>query len=142
MTLVLNILSKELGAWLALKDGQTLLAHNFVINRGEDKSLLQLQEMLDNNKLKLKDFRAFILLVKEATMTQVKIFTVTANTLAWQFNWSIVAEYYFKEDNEQILTKALKKLTKLTKFKAIKPEYSRQVDITLSKKQPKYKITK
>lgn len=142
MVLVLSISSKEQGAWLAVKANKIFLTHSFDVIRGEDKSLLQLQKMLDNNNLKLKDFSSFILLVKEASMTQVKIFTITANTLAWQFNWPIVADYYFEEDNEKILSKLLKKLAKLKKFKALSPKYSRQVDITISKKQAKYKLVK
>jgi len=142
MTLVFNILSKETGAWQIVSDGQILFSHNFDIIRGEDKTLLHLREMLDNNNFKLKDFSKFVLLIKDASLTQVKIFTTTANTLAWQFNWPIVAEYYFKEDNEKMLAKALKKLSKLKKFKAISPKYSRKVDITISKKKKRYIIGK
>lgn len=142
MILVLSILDNNHGAWWAVKDNKVFLMHNFDMVRGEDKSLLQLQKMLDRGHLKLKDFSGFILLIKEASLTQVKIFTVSANTLAWQFNWPIVAQYYFKEDNEKILSKLLKKIAKLKKFKAISPAYIRQADITISKKQPKYKISK
>lgn len=142
MILVFNILSKEQGAWLIIKNDQTLFSHNFNIIRGEDKSLVHLQEMLDNNNLKLTDFSKFILLVKDASMTQVKVFTTTANSLAWQFNWPIVATYYFKEDNDKVLARSLKKISKIKKFTAIKPKYSRRVDITPSKKKAKYKISK
>ena len=142
MILVFNILSTEQAAWLVIKKDQLVFQKDFIIQRGEDKSLLYLQEMLDNNKLKLKDFKALVLLVKDASMTQVKIFTTTVNTLAWQFEWPIVAEYYFELDNEKMLIKALHKLSKIKKFKALSPKYSRQADITLSKKQPKYKIAK
>lgn len=142
MILVLSILNNNHGAWLAVKDNKVFLTHNFDMIRGEDKSLLQLEKMLDRGHLKLKDFSGFILLIKEASLTQIKIFTVSANTLAWQFNWPIVAQYYFKEDNEKMLFKLLKKIIKLKKFKAISPAYIRQADITISKKQPKYKISK
>ncbi|MFA6307953.1 MAG: hypothetical protein WCS88_04270 [Patescibacteria group bacterium] len=142
MILVLNILSIEKGTWLVVKNDQILFSHDFKINRGEDKSLLELQKLLQDNKLKLENFSGFILLVKDASMTQVKIFTITANTLAWQFDWPILADYYFKEDNEKILIKILKKLAKIKKFKAVIPKYSRKVDISISKKQSKYKISK
>jgi phage-related protein len=62
--------------------------------------------------------------------------------LAWQFDWPIVADYYFKEDNEQALAKLLKELAKIKKFTAVNPKYNREVDISISKKQPKYKIVK
>jgi len=146
MFLVLSILSNNQGVWLVVKNSQIFLTRNFDIIRGEDKSLLHLQKILDNNGLKLEDFSGFILLLKEASLTQVKIFTTTANTLAWQFDWPIVAEYYFsakgRGDNEKILAKVLKKIARLKKFKAITPKYHRQVDITISKKQAKYKISK
>jgi hypothetical protein len=142
MTLVFNILSKEQGAWQIVEDSQVLMTHNFNIIRGEDQSLLHLNELLTNNKLKFKDLSAFVLLVKDASMTQVKIFTTVSNTLAWQFDWPIVADFYFKEDNDKMLAKLLKKLAKIKKFKAINPKYSRPVDISISKKQPKYKIVK
>ena len=132
MILVFNVISNEKAAWLVIKKEQLIFRKDFDIKRGEDKSLLHLQEMLDNNKLKLKDFKGLVLLVKDASMTQVKIFTTTVNTLAWQFEWPIVAEYYFKEDNEKILLKALRKLSKIKKFKALSPKYSRQADITIS----------
>jgi hypothetical protein len=142
MVLALSILNNNHGAWLVVKDNKVFLAHHFDMVRGEDKSLLQLQKMLDKNHLKLKNFSGFILLIKEASMTQVKIFTVSANTLAWQFNWPIVAQYYFKEDDEKILLKLSKKIAKLKKFKAIQAKYNRLVDITISKKQAKYKVNK
>ena len=62
------------------------------------------------------------------------------NTLAWQCAWPIVADYYFKEDNDQALAKALKKIAKIKKFKAISPEYQRQAEITISQKKFKYTI--
>jgi|APSaa5957512576_1039674.scaffolds.fasta_scaffold25174_1 hypothetical protein len=142
MTLVFNILSIEKGAWQVLANGQIIFSHNFNIVRGEDKSLLHLQKLLDNNNLKLVNFKGCVLLVKDASMTQVKIFTTIINTLAWQFDWPLVADYYFQEDSEKMLAKVLKKLAKLKKFTAISPAYSREADISISKKQPKYKIAK
>jgi hypothetical protein len=142
MTLVFNILSIDKGAWQVVKDDQVFISHNFDIVRGEDKSLLHLQELLDNNKLKLEGFQSCVLLVKDASMTQVKIFTTTMNTLAWQFDWPITADYYFKASSEDKLAELLKKLVKIKKFKAINPEYSREADISKSKKQPKYKLVK
>ena len=146
MILVLDIISSEKGSWLAVKNGQIIFFHSFNIDKGEDQSLLYLEKMLSKNKLKLHNFFSFILLIKEASLTQVKVFTTMANTLAWNFNWPIVAEYYFSatggQENNMILNKALKKLSKIKKFKAISAKYYRQAEITISKKKAKYKISK
>jgi len=142
MILVLNILSIAKGSWLVVKNKQIIFSHDFKISRGEDKSLLELNKLLKDNKLKLENFSGFILLVKDASMTQVKIFTTTVNTLAWQFNWPILAEYYFKEESNKVLDKLLNKLSKVKKFKAVSPKYSRQAEITKSKKKVNYTIVK
>lgn len=142
MILVLNIISSEKGSWLVIEDHQIIFSYNFHIARGEDQSLLYLEKMLSKNKLKLQNFSGFVLLVKEASLTQVKVFTTVANTLAWNFNWPIVAEYYFKGDIDKVLIRLLNKLSKIKKFKAITAKYYRQAEITISKKKAKYKIGK
>lgn len=142
MILVLNILSVDKAAWLIVRDSQIVLSHYFDLTRGEDDSLRHLEEFLIDNKLIIKDLKSFVLLIKEASLTQVKILTTMANTLAWQFNCPIVADYYFAEDNDQALAKALKKIKVIKKFKAISPKYNRQAEITISNKKAKYIISK
>ena len=117
MILVLNVLNDTRGAWLIVRDSQVILSHNFAIVRGEDQSLRHLQKFLRDNKLSLKDLKGLIFLIKEASLTQIKVLTTMVNTLAWQCAWPIVADYYFKEDNDQALAKALKKIAKIKKFK-------------------------
>ena len=65
-----------------------------------------------------------------------------ANTLAWQFAWPIVADYYFKEASDKVLAKQIKKISTIKKFKAISPQYQRQAEITISQKKFKYTINK
>lgn len=142
MILVLNVTDSDKGSWQIVENNKIVLSYEFVMVRGEDTILLHLDRFLNKHKLSLADIKKFILLVKEASLTQVKIFTTIANTLAWHFDWPIVADYYFKGDSVKVLDRLIKKLSKIRKFKAVSAKYKRKAEITISKKKAKYKISK
>ena len=142
MILVLNILDHNKGTWSVLDKKEIKYSHQFVMIKGEDSLLLHLDKFLQNNQLTLKSFTNLALTVKEASLTQVKIFTAIINTLGWQFNIPVLAEYYYSGQLKDVLVSLLKKLSKQTKFKALKVKYKQAPDITISTKHPKYKIIK
>lgn len=142
MILVLNIKNSDKGAWQIYQDKQIIFSHEFAIVRGEDQSLLHLDDLLKKHNIKLANIKGLILLVKEASLTQVKVLTTTVNVLAWQLNVPIVGEYYYKGQEDKVLGNLVNKISKLKKFKALSPKYSNKKVITISKKQAKYKISK
>lgn len=143
MILVFNTLSKEKAAWSAIKNGKILGHKNFVIGRGEDKSLQYLQKFLGQENLKLASFKGILLTIQDASLTQVKVFTNNINTLGWQLDMPVLASYYYQtEEYDKILQNLLKKIAQLKKFKAIKADYKYKTQISISKKHPKYKINK
>lgn len=138
MILVLNILNHNQASWKIVSAGHIKYTHDFVMARGQDNILSHLDKFFKNNKLRLKEIKGIALVVAEASLTQVKIFTVIINTMGWQLNVPVMAEYYNKVNLETIL----KKLSRVKKFKALKIEYKRKPDISLSKKKIKYKLVK
>lgn len=133
MILILLIEDKNKGSWILEKK-----IHDFKMEAGQDNLLLE----LDKLKIDFTKLDGLALLVRDASLTQVKVITTILNTLAWNFNLPIVGKFYFTEDNEKIIVKTKKEISKIKKFKPVKVEYRRQAEITLSKKQPKYKINR
>ncbi|MBU1203004.1 hypothetical protein KKH39_03110 [Patescibacteria group bacterium] len=133
MLLILFVEDRNKASWI-LGDK----VRDFEMLPGQDNLLLE----LDKLKVNFKKIDALIMLVKDASLTQLKVFTTTLNTLAWSFDLPTLGKFYFNEDKEQIINKSSREIAKIKKFKPIKVEYRRQAEITLSKKQPKYKIAK
>ena len=142
MIVVLHVKDNNNAEWLLVESGDVKFSYDFSMGVGEDKTLASLDEVLAKNKIKLKDIKGAILVVREASLTQVKLYTATINTLGWQHAWPVVGKYYFTEDFKDLLLKLLKQLAAKSKFEQLEVDYRRKPDITISKKQPKYKISK
>ncbi len=138
MILVLNIEDHNKASWLVVENKEIKYSHDFVMNKGEDSTLLQLDNLFKKNKLGFKDIKGLALTVKEASLTQVKIFTAIINTIGWQFNLPVTAQYY----QELSIAKILKDLAKQKKFKALIAKYKNKAEITISKKPKRYSLVK
>jgi hypothetical protein len=142
MILVLYVKDNNNAQWLLIEDGKIKFSHDFSMEVGEDRTLESLDQLLAKNKIDFTDIKGAVLAVREASLTQVKLYTATINTLGWQYNWPLVGEYYFELDFEILLPKLLKQLSGQSKFEQLQVSYRKGPDITVSKKQPKYKISK
>ncbi len=112
----------------------------FELNFDEDQVLTKLFFLLKKNKLKIPKVKAFVLLLQDASLTQVKVSTATINALAWQSGAKVYADYTFKGELEGSLLKILDKLAKIKNFKALKAVYARKPEITISQKKHKFKL--
>lgn len=140
MILILSISERSRGAWLLSRKGK-LTKEEFTLEPGSDKLLFFLGKFLKKEKTELKKIKGVIFLLREASLTQIKICTTIINTIAWYFNIPAKARFYFKGDLDKVLSQSLAGFPKNKKFVSIKAKYSQKVDITLSKKQIKYKIS-
>ncbi len=84
----------------------------------------------------------FVLLVKEASLTQVKLAAAIINTLAWLESKPIVGEFFYHLTEAEVLSQQFAKILKTKDFTPLKVDYLRPVDITISKKVNKFKLTK
>ena len=89
-----------LGCYLLIKDTQIICSYNFILEVGTESILKELNIFLKKYKLKLKDIKGFILFIKEASLTQVKVIITIINTLAWNFNIPVQGKFYFQEDRQ------------------------------------------
>lgn len=142
MILTLNIIDHNKASWLIIENGRIRYNHNFAMAKGEESSLLNLDKLLKSNKLSLRDITDLVLAVKDASLTQVKVFTAIINTIGWQFDLPLAADYYFKGDFKDVLPGLLKKLEKQRKFAPLKAKYKQKSDISISRQKPKYTIIK
>lgn len=137
MVLVLHIENKNKASWLVVnKEVDKQL--DFAMVPAEDNILAE----LDKLKVNFDSIKGIGLIINDASLTQVKIFTATINTLGWQFDVPVVGEFYVKQTIDKILPKLVKKIEDTKKFKALEVKYKHKADITISKKQAKYKIGK
>ncbi len=142
MILTLSILDKNKAKWFLLDRGKVKFFLVFSFKPGTDQTLFYLDKFLQKHKIKLSQVKGFVLLVKEAGLTSVKIFTVIINVLAWQLNVPVVGKFYFKEAEDKVLTDLLTKLKNTKQFKPLTVNYQREAEITISKKPQKFVITK
>jgi len=138
MILVLNILERSKASFLLIKDRQIIFEYNFILERGEESILKELNTFLKKKKVLLKDLKGLILFIKEASLTQVKVILTIINTLAWNFNIPVQGKFYFSEDYQKLLPVLIKKIENSKNFKALVIEYKQKPNITLSKKKIKY----
>jgi len=140
MILTLSILDKNKASWSLIDRGQAKFSLAFSFETGTDQTLFYLDKFLQKHKVKLSQVTGIVLLVKEAGLTSVKIFTVITNVLAWQLNVPVVGKFYFKEAEDKVLAGLLAKLRNTKKFKPLKVNYQRKAEITISKKLQKFVI--
>ncbi len=138
MILVLNILERSKASFLLIKDRQIIFEYNFILERGEESILKELNTFLKKKKVLLKDLKGLILFIKEASLTQVKVILTIINTLAWNFNIPVQGKFYFSEDYQKLLPVLIKKIENSKNFKALVIEYKQKPNITLSQKKSKY----
>jgi len=138
MILVLNILERSKASFLLIKDRQIIFEYNFILERGEESILKELNTFLKKKKVLLKDLKGLILFIKEASLTQVKVILTIINTLAWNFNIPVQGKFYFSEDYQKLLPVLIKKIENNKNFKSLVIEYKQKPNITLSKKKIKY----
>ena len=142
MILTLSILGKNSARWSLIDRGQVKFSLAFSFEPGTDQTLFYLDKFLQKHKVKLAKVTGIVLLVKEAGLTSVKIFTVIINVLAWQINVPVVGKFYFKEAEDKVLGELLVKFKNIKKFKPLKVNYQRKAEITISKKRQKFVIHK
>ena len=138
MILVLNILERSKASFLLIKDRQIIFEYNFILERGEESILKELNTFLKKKKVLLKDLKGLILFIKEASLTQVKVMLTIINTLAWNFNIPVQGKFYFSEDYQELLPTLIEKIENSKNFKALDVEYKQKPNITLSQKKIKY----
>ena len=138
MILVLNILERSKASFLLIKDRQIIFEYNFILERGEESILKELNTFLKKKKVLLKDLKGLILFIKAASLTQVKVILTIINTLAWNFNIPVQGKFYFSEDYQKLLPVLIKKIENSKNFKALVIEYKQKPNITLSQKKSKY----
>ncbi len=142
MTLILNILDKHKAYWL-LADGQEIkYNHNFALLRGEEKILQELDIFLHKNNLKLNNIKNIILLAGDISMTQIKVVTAMINTLGWQLDIPVSASFNYQGDFESAWQRNIKILQKIKRFIPLQVEYTHRPNITASKKQYDFIISK
>jgi hypothetical protein len=142
MTLILNILDKHKAYWF-LADGSVIKHnHNFVLLRGEEKILSELDSFLKQNNFDLKNIKNIILLAGDISMTQIKVVTAMINTLGWQLDIPVSANFNYQGDFETAWHKNSKMLEKIKCFVPLQVEYKHKPNITASKKKYDFIISK
>jgi hypothetical protein len=140
MYLTLHILEKTKAVWLLTDQGKIKHQLEFPMEVGEENVLLNLDKFLHKCKINLPKVSGFGLIVKESSLTQVKVLTTIINTLGWNYSKPTVGIFY--DQIENILEKLTKEIAKQKKFKQIKVVYQRKPEITISHKKSKFKIVK
>lgn len=142
MILVLHLLAKDQATWSLYKHNDLL--DQITITRSElaDNFLGSLNQFLLKHKIDLSQVQAFGLLVKEASLTQVKLATATLNTLAWVKQRPIAGSFFYAGTQIEALTQVLKTLDEQQTFVPLLVTYQKPVDITISKKTNKFSLAK
>lgn len=141
MILFLDIKDKNNATWLLVEDKNIKDSLDFIIDRDNDKTFLTLEKLLSNNRITLSDLNGLALTIKDASLTQVKIYTAIINTFAWQLGIVVSGKYYYNNDFEKIYLEIIDRLKK-EKKKILDVEYKQNPDISKSKKVRKYVIKK
>ncbi len=142
MILVLNTKDKEQALWQLYQDDKLLASQLVTKFEQNDSFLVALDKLFEKTGKNLSLVTAFILLVKEASLTQVKLAAAIINTLAWIEAKPIAGEFFYHLTEAEVLSQQFAKISKLKGFTPLKVEYLRPVDITISKKVNKFKLTK
>lgn len=142
MYLILEIKDHNHGAWLWADKRGVQYQLSFSIVRGQDNSLQYLDKFLRKFNLRLSRVRGAALLVRDASLTQVKVFATLINVLAWYWRWSLSASFYEQKDRSRILQSLIKKLLSKKKFRALSIKYKQKPDITIKPQKHLYKIVK
>lgn len=142
MFLTLYIQDHNHGSWLICDKAAIKFRLDFAIARGEDDSLKYLFKFLEQHHWPWRKLQGVALIVEDASLTQVKVFTTMINTIAWQYQLPTAADFYSATKLNKILEKIYTKLKKQKKFKQITVKYKQKADITISHRHPSYKIVK
>ena len=142
MILVLNIINRQRAEWWLIKNKKPIYHLPFELNFDEDQVLIKLFFLLKKNKLQIVKVKAFVLLLQDVSLTQIKVSTATINALAWASGAKAYADYSFQGDFKDSLSHILAKLAKIKKFKALKAVYARKPEITISQKKHKFELVK
>tara|TARA_B100000959_G_C14685617_1_gene502520 strand:- start:121 stop:546 length:426 start_codon:yes stop_codon:yes gene_type:complete len=140
MILVLNILDRNNGSYLIFKKGKIIFSYNFILEIGEESILKELDIFLKKNKILLNNIKGLILLIKESSLTQVKVIFIIINTLGWNLNIPVVCKFYFFKDFKELLPNLINKIENNKSFKYLDIKYKQKPNITLSKNKNKYII--
>ena len=148
MNLILNILDNNQAEWILVNDINK--KHQFTMQPGEENILAELDVFLNKEKITLDKITGLGLAIKQASLTQVKVQVTIINTLGWQLQVPVASVFYYQDDLkieelvEQISARggSASGGKKQKTFQAIKPEYQQAAEITISKKTPKFIITK
>jgi len=138
MILILNILDNNSAECILVDEIEK--KYQFTMQQGKENILAELDTFLSKEKIKLESITGLGLAIKQASLTQVKVQVTIINTLAWQLNIPVASQFYYQGDleTEDFVTQ----IKKQKYFQAIKPEYQREAEVTVSKKTPKFTITK
>ncbi len=141
MILVLNIKVKEQALWQLYQDDKLIASQLVAKFEQNDSFLASLDKLFEKTGKNLKLVKSFILLVKEASLTQLKLATAIINALAWLEAKPIAGEFFYHLTEAEVLSQQFVKISKIKEFTPLKVEYLRPVDITISKKVNKFKLT-
>src|SRR3989344_7785366 len=119
MILILLVSSRQAASWLIYQGEAVRFKKRFSFGRGEDKALQRLDAFLKKHHIKFTQLRGLVLLVQEASLTQVKIFSTMINTIAWQLDRPLTADFYFSQPWEKALTRCLTRLKKQHHFRPV-----------------------
>ena len=141
MTLVLQILAKDKTQW-SLYQAEQLIASQIVDKfEQQDNFLASLDQLLQQQNIHLDQIESMALLVKEASLTQVKLATAIINALAWTNNKPVAGNFFYQTSDDKALAGAFIQLAKQQSFAPLSVKYLKPVDITISKKVNKFSLT-
>ena len=142
MILVLNIRAREQVIWQLYQDDKLVASQLVAKIEQSDNFLAALEALFKKTGKNISSVKAFILLVKEASLTQVKLAAAILNTLAWFQAKPIMGEFFYQDLEIELLSKLFIKISKQKDFKPLMVDYKKPVDITISKKVNKFSLTK
>lgn len=141
MTLVLHLLAKNHFQWSLYQADKLIASQTVDTSQQQGMFLASLDQLLQQQNISLEKIEALALMVKEASLTQVKLATAVINTLAWTNNKPVAGDFFYQTSDEQALVNILDQLAKNKSFVPLDVKYLKPVDITISKKVNKFSLT-
>ena len=96
-----------------------------------DQLLPIINQILEKNKLCLKDLKGIIVVKGPGGFTSLRIGVITANTLGYSLKVPVVGVGL----GQNMTRQGIRKIKKLRSFKIVEPYYGRQPNITKPKKK-------
>lgn len=121
MVLYIDTNDKEIIVLQIIRDKEVLFQNKFKARfRQAEKLLAEIDKLLSKSKIKLKDLKTIRVENKGESFTSLRIGVITANALGFALGIPVETE--------------TGKVKKQKGFSVVKPEYSQEPNITVSKK--------